>query len=146
MSFKPKFTTVQTAAEVADRINLPHEDYPARVPKTLELVETLIDNKAVKVDLFLIRQIHSSVMEDLQSRGSYRTMPVTVSGNPTGNPLHIAEMMDAIGNVCVTDDLVQWYTTFQTIHPFEDGNGRTGGIVVAVLSYLRDGVFMAPCQ
>ena len=28
------------------------------------------------------------------------------------------------------DSLVKWYTDFETIHPFLDGNGRVGGIVV----------------
>jgi len=146
MSFKPKFKTVDTVDKVADCINMPHEDYPARVPLTQLMVETLIGNGCSKIDTFTMRQVHSAVFHGLASRGGYRTMPVTVSGNPTSDPLLIAEQMEELGSVSVSDDLSEWYRKFQTIHPFEDGNGRVGGIVVAVLSYLRDGVYMAPCQ
>lgn len=36
----------------------------------------------------------------------------------------------------IKEKLTEWYKIFETIHFFEDLNGRLGGIVVAVLSFL----------
>jgi fido (protein-threonine AMPylation protein) len=42
------------------------------------------------------------------------------------------------------DNYLAWYQQFETIHPFIDGNGRVGGVVIAVLSFNVNGVFTVP--
>jgi fido (protein-threonine AMPylation protein) len=40
-----------------------------------------------------------------------------------------------------------WYAKFQRIHPFRDGNGRIGGIVLAWLTFNpSDRTMLAPLQ
>lgn len=39
------------------------------------------------------------------------------------------------GRIADIDILREWYIDFQTVHPFPDGNGRTGGIIVAAYSH-----------
>jgi len=41
---------------------------------------------------------------------------------------------------------VQWYKIFQTIHPFEDLNGRVGGIIIASLSYHPNLGYLCPVR
>jgi hypothetical protein len=36
----------------------------------------------------------------------------------------------------IKEYLTEWYKTFQTIHFFEDFNGRLGGVVINILSYI----------
>jgi len=38
--------------------------------------------------------------------------------------------------------LTQWYKIFQTIHFFEDLNGRLGGIVINILFYNSTGKYL----
>jgi Fic family protein len=42
------------------------------------------------------------------------------------------------------EELVWWYMLFETIHPFQDGNGRVGGIVVAIMSYSLYRKYLIP--
>ena len=42
--------------------------------------------------------------------------------------------------------LIQWYSLFETIHPFQDGNGRVGGVIIAILSYISLGYYLTPKQ
>ena len=62
-------------------------------------------------------------------------------------PVSVTEIGTKSFKNIITDydiNLLNWYKLFETIHPLEDLNGRTGGIVVAVLSYLKYGYFLTP--
>lgn len=49
-------------------------------------------------------------------------------------------------NELVIFALTKWYIDFQTIHPFSDGNGRVGGIVMAIMGYVMTGKFLTPAK
>ena len=42
----------------------------------------------------------------------------------------------------ILESLTKWYKIFETIHFFEDLNGRIGGIVINILSYLLTGKYL----
>lgn len=88
----------------------------------------------------VIKQIHFLVLgRDIQNRGVYRNVPVYISGakTQTAEPVLIPEKIQ---------ELLEWYQSdtqddfltkialfhlrFESIHPFIDGNGRTGRLLV----------------
>lgn len=134
--WNPKFMRVDTIEECADLINQPHEDYPKRVQQTIDMIEMYKTSYTIKEKDIL--QMHSHVMFDQDHRGRYRNLEVRVGS-------YIPPKHYLVPNLIVNSfpvnkgeldiDLVKWYKDFETIHPFQDGNGRIGGIVVAALSY-----------
>ena len=155
--FNPQFTTVNDIDVCADLINKPHEDYPLRVEKTANIIRMLLELNSVNTPLgsniteFDCKTIHNMIMWDMiaEARGRYRLREVTVGGNKTCPPHLINDLIADNELFPVTPDhnLIEWYTKFQKIHPFEDGNGRVGGIIVAGLSYdANDDTMLAPLQ
>lgn len=158
MTFLPKFVVSDSVAKTADLINRPHEDYPKRVDRTAELINTLIKYRYETVTKHELLQIHSKVMWDFNPRGQYRPYSVTVGASIPPSHLHVPEFMDTSQDgfpPLSFIDLIStwglnpwlWYQRFESVHPFADGNGRVGGIILAWLTYSHpNSLMLAPCQ
>ena len=144
--FVPVFDVVELNEydAAADAINLVHEDYPNRVESTGTLIAEMIAQGYSEITQRDLRMIHSELFPDIDERGMFRTRIVTVGGNSTCDPLHIQEEMDKLGDISTSTKLTQWYTNFQIIHPFIDGNGRVGGVALAVMSAVKCGFMIVP--
>ena len=158
-SWVPRFYEVEGLGDVAIAINVPHEDFPYRVLSTAHAIRHTVSlfRNDIKVSNRLLRRIHGYIFprEVLgDASGQFRQCNVTVGEhNPPSYdkvPKFMNEMEQKYNEVNLIgsfDNLIEWYYDFETIHPFVDGNGRTGGVIVAALTYLgRGGNFMAPCQ
>lgn len=116
----PKFKVVQSVEEAAMAINEPHEDFPHRVQRTIDLINSLHNSGLESIDKLLIKAIHSQIFWDEDHRGEWRKVNVTV-GNHTPMPRTLVDYaIDEILPVSNYDDLEKRYYDFQTIHPFED--------------------------
>jgi len=80
-----------------------------------------------------IKAIHAVLMRRLNPRiaGQFRPFSVRV-GNYIA-PSHVA-VGNLLADLCqrepkTEEEIKQWHIDFEKIHPFEDGNGRTGRII-----------------
>lgn len=153
--FAPKFQRVGSLLECADMINKPHEDYPVRVGWTLVAINRLcayLATENVALDWSDAEASHWYMWRDCNPKrilvGDSRRIDVQVNGNTCPPAWVVPHLLDMAFPVLATNEagLIEWYRVFQSIHPFEDGNGRVGGVMVAALSYKNWGYYLAPLQ
>lgn len=151
--WNPELTYVDTLEEAADNINFPHEDYPQFVNSTLETMKEVIswlkEGDLTERDIKMVHQMCMKGKEYLRL-GDYRTTNVIVGQElEPPQPYMIPPLMMSICPVGTEyqkdiESIIKWYKEFETIHPFEDGNGRVGGIILSALSYLIRGEYLVP--
>ena len=139
---------------VADLINRPHEDYPDRVPATKQVLLDLMGSyrKGNIITNGLVRWVHASVFPDHgDTAGHWRHYNVRVADHVPPKWEFVEKMMGELQErysriYLDAKTLKHWYYDFETIHPFRDGNGRTAGIIVAVISRAKYDEFLVPGQ
>lgn len=153
--WEPSFTEMKTAEECAHHINRWHEDYPLRVEATLHVLTSQWRGIAVVpvVTRKLLKRIHGQVFAGTDHGGTFRSVNVQVGRHSpprfeaVEDLMKILETYYEIGSI---EDAIAWYTDFETIHPFQDGDGRVGGIIVAAFSHKfsegENGGWLAPNQ
>lgn len=89
----------------------------------------------------ILRELHSLVlMNDVKNGGVYRNVNVTILGATHTPPPHylVRERMEELmfiydelkRNKHVLEAVAEFHLRFENIHPFVDGNGRTGRLVL----------------
>ena len=150
----PTFVWENDPYKVADMINLPHEDYPDRVDVTLEMIYAITSYLKTmgnfnKIHPHLLRAVHANIFSEVEFRGGWRNVAVRIGSHLPPNHAVLNDLMEELYNVSFitsVNELWAWYYRFETIHPFQDGNGRVGGIIVASVSNLinGNGKYLAP--
>lgn len=135
--WQPEFIWVDSVEECADLINRPHEDYPHGVQGTIDMIREFAGSEIIRwSDAQNIQKyVHASKNDGTHLGLGLRKALVKVGGWVPPNPMFLPDLIDNIFPVYYHHNLGDWYKIFQTIHPFEDLNGRVGGIILAVLSF-----------
>lgn len=106
-------------------------------------IDYIIENANRKISERMIKQLHfilkngtSDSLEDWFAVGDYKKMPNEVGGKETTAPERVkVEMQKLIKKyrarkVLDLTDLLAFHHEFERIHPFQDGNGRVGRLIL----------------
>ncbi|MCR5485706.1 MAG: Fic family protein [Clostridiales bacterium] len=115
-------------------------------------IDMVIDNAAYAPSEKFIKLIHAALKngttdsrQDFFAVGDYKRLPNEVGGKDTTAPEDVADQMKRLLSKYnetgekTFDDLLDFHYRFEAIHPFQDGNGRVGRLIL-FKECLRNGI------
>lgn len=143
---------MRVSVEGADA-DKPAEVEVANIEVAYELIEQLAGDATVAIDQGLIRALNSIVLRGLpgppaQARGRYRLGPSAVVAEGTRRILYLPPPPERVPELMkgLVEEIEGWRTRYPSavtaalahfglvsIHPFEDGNGRTARLIAEML-------------
>lgn len=102
----------------------------------LEKAKSKLTESIIKELHFLIKSGTSDSNKDWFKIGEYKKLPNEVGGNATCPPKMVKEKMKALlinyNEIASKSlkDIIDFHHKFEIIHPFQDGNGRVGRLIM----------------
>lgn len=144
-----RLTKDQTRMIFETHTIMPQEGSAVRVDDIIETVnhfrcvDYIIDHATDSLTEGIIKQLHKILKsgtadsaKDWFAVGEYKRLPNEVGGIETSAPEDVArDMRDLLSwyrhqKVKAEECIIEFHQRFETIHPFQDGNGRVGRLVM----------------
>lgn len=106
-------------------------------------IDLIIEKASSKLNETMIKELHSLLKsgtsdsaKDWFNVGEYKKLPNEVGGNETCPPKQVAvKMKDLLTDyhtikTKTIQDIIDFHHKFEIIHPFQDGNGRVGRLII----------------
>ena len=102
----------------------------------IEKAKTKLSESHIKTLHFLLKSGTSDSSKDWFNVGEYKKFPNEVGGNETCPPKEVSLKMKELLSVYnsienkTLEEIINFHYQFEIIHPFQDGNGRVGRLIM----------------
>ena len=95
-----------------------------------------LNEDMIKYIHFMLKQGTDDAFEDWFNVGAYKALANYIGEKPTTAPADVAKEMQSLlkryqkETTKTIEDIIDFNVHFETIHPFQDGNGRVGRLIM----------------
>lgn len=106
------------------------------IDRIIDCAKTTLNEKLIKELHLILKTGTSDAQKDWFSVGDYKKLPNEVGGKETTSPEDVDKEMKKLlmeYNVkkdITFNDILDFHVRFERIHPFQDGNGRIGRLIM----------------
>ena len=106
------------------------------IDMVIDQAGSALTEKFIKELHFVLKTGTSDSRKDWFAVGEYKKLPNEVGGNDTTLPEKVSEEMKKLlaaynSKESITlEDIIEFHVQFERIHPFQDGNGRVGRLIM----------------
>ena len=102
----------------------------------IDHAKAMLTEKFIKELHLILKNGTSDSRKDRFAVGDYKKLPNEVGGRETAPPEEVADQMKALLKIYnekeekTFEDILEFHVNFERIHPFQDGNGRVGRLIL----------------
>ena len=106
------------------------------IDKIIDCATMVLTEKFIKELHFILKTGTSNSRKDWFVVGDYKKIPNEVGGLSTALPEEVADKMEDLlvkyhlKEEKTLEDILEFHVRFEKIHPFQDGNGRVGRLIM----------------